>query len=120
VQVIPDTIDFSQYLAGPDEAASIRPAVDWLDEVIGRFERPPTQTGATLPWSKTKNCVRLRRGELTIFAGRSGEGQSLAEGQIISGLMAQGEKVAIASMEMHWCDDGPHVPPGTRHRPPRH
>ena len=64
MNVIDDSIDFDAFLQGPDESASIRPASDWLDAVIDAFERPPHQTGATLPWLNTNNIVRIRRGEL--------------------------------------------------------
>jgi twinkle protein len=100
MNVIDDSIDFDAYLQGPDEAASIRPAASWADEVIASFERPPTQTGASLPWSKTSEIVRLRRGELSIWPGMSGHGKSMIAGQVGLHLMAQGEKLCIASMEM--------------------
>lgn len=100
MNVIEDCIDFDAYLKGPDEAASIRSASDWVDEVICAFERPATQTGAALPWSKTNELVRLRRGELSIWPGMSGHGKSMVIGQIALHLMAQGEKACIASMEM--------------------
>ena len=74
MRVIDDNIDFDAYLAGPDESASVRPASEWLDDVIQSFEQPSTQTGATLPWSKTSDLVRLRRGELSIWPGMSGHG----------------------------------------------
>lgn len=100
MRVIDDRIDFDAYLAGPDESASVRPASDWLFEVIESFEQPATRTGATLPWLKTKEFVRLRRGELSIWPGMSGHGKSMLIGQVTLGLMTQGERICIASMEM--------------------
>ena len=100
MNVIEDSIDFDAYLQGPDESASIRPASDWLDEVIAAFEQPKSQSGSALPWPNTHNAVRLRHGELTIWPGMSGHGKSMLIGQVGLGLMAQGEKVCIASMEM--------------------
>lgn len=100
MNVIDDSIDFEAYLQGPDEAASIRPAASWADEVIASFERPSCQTGASLPWSKTSEIVRLRRGELSIWPGMSGHGKSMIVSQIGLHLMAQGERLCIASMEM--------------------
>lgn len=100
MNVIDDSIDFDAYLKGPDEAASIRPAASWAQEVIASFERPAALTGASLPWSKTHEAVRLRRGELSIWPGMSGHGKSMIVGQIGLHLMAQGEKLCIASMEM--------------------
>lgn len=100
MKIIDDEIDFDAFLKGPDEGASVRPASDWLDSVIAAFEQPHHQSGAALPWSKTQNLIRLRRGELSIWPGMSGHGKSMLIGQVALGLMAQGEKVCIASMEM--------------------
>lgn len=100
MRVIDDQIDFDAYLQGPDESASVRPASDWLDDVIRSFEQPATQTGAMLPWPKTNEIIRLRRGELSIWPGMSGHGKSMLIGQVVLGLLTQGEKVCIASMEM--------------------
>ncbi|WP_412478965.1 DnaB-like helicase C-terminal domain-containing protein [Azonexus sp. IMCC34839] len=100
MRVINDEIDFDAYLKPPSEGASVRPASDWLDDVIQSFEQPASQTGAMLPWAKTKDVIRLRRGELSIWPGMSGHGKSMLIGQVALHLMAQGEKVCIASMEM--------------------
>lgn len=100
MRVIDDHINFDAYLRGPDEAAMIRPASSWLDEVVNAFERPAELQGACLPWDRTHNIVRLRRGELTIWPGMSGHGKSMLIGQVALHLMAQGERVCIASMEM--------------------
>ncbi len=100
MNVLDDSIDFDAYLKGPDEAASVKPASAWTDAVIESFERPAFQTGASLPWSKTSEIVRLRRGELSIWPGMSGHGKSMLVGQVGLHLMAQGERLCIASMEM--------------------
>lgn len=100
MNVIEDSIDFDAYLQGPDESAMVMPASAWVDEVIQSFERPAVVTGAALPWSITHNTVRLRHGELSIWPGMSGHGKSMLIGQVALHLMAQGEKVAIASLEM--------------------
>lgn len=100
MNVIDDAIDFDAYIQGPDEGASVRPAASWADDVIAAFERPHVQTGASLPWSKTREIVRLRRGELSIWPGMSGHGKSMIIGQVALHLMAQEEKLCIASMEM--------------------
>ena len=93
-------IDFDAYLRGPDENSNVRPASSWLDNVLEAFKTPPQLTGCELPWSKTSDLVRLRRGELSIWPGMSGHGKSILSGQVMLSLMAQGEKVCIASMEM--------------------
>ncbi|MBK6355385.1 MAG: AAA family ATPase [Betaproteobacteria bacterium] len=100
MNVIDDTIDFDAYLKGPNEAPMIQPASSWADEVIAAFERPANHAGACLPWPKTREMVRLRSGELTIWPGMSGHGKSMMVGQVALHLMEQGEKVCLASMEM--------------------
>lgn len=100
MQTIPDDIDFDRYLQGPDESAMVRPAASWVDEVLNAFERPHELHGASLPWQITHRSVRLRRGELSIWPGISGHGKSMLIGQVALHLIAQGEKVCIASMEM--------------------
>jgi twinkle protein len=98
--VIDDTIDFDSYLKGPDEAAMVLPAASWVEEVVQSFSHPGVQTGARLPWSKTAEIIRLRRGEFTVWPGMNGHGKSMVVGQVALHLMAQGEKVCIASLEM--------------------
>ncbi len=101
MNVIDDTdIDFDAYLKGPSEDANVRPASSWLDEVLEAFRTPPEVAGASFPWAKTSPIVRLRRGELSIWPGMSGHGKSILSGQVMLGLMEQGERVCIASMEM--------------------
>ena len=101
MNVIDDNeIDFDEYLKGPSEEANVRPASSWLEEVIEAFKAPPEVTGAAFPWAKTMPIVRIRRGELSIWPGMSGHGKSILSGQVMLGLMAQGERVCIASMEM--------------------
>lgn len=100
MQVLDDSIDFDAFLAPPDEGANVRPASSWMADVIESFRHPAQLAGAALPWGKTSEVLRMRRGELSIWPGANGHGKSLVIGQVMLGLMAQGEKVCIASMEM--------------------
>lgn len=100
MHVTDDDFDFDAYLQGPDEGAMVRSASDWMDAVIESFERPNELQGAFLPWSKTHNIIRLRRGELSIWPGTNGSGKSMMIGQVALHLLQQGERVCIASMEM--------------------
>jgi len=95
-----DDIDFDSYLQGPDECANVKPASSWLDDVLEAFRTLPEVTGAAFPWAKTRPIARLRRGELSIWPGMSGHGKSILSSQVMLSLMAQGERVCIASMEM--------------------
>ena len=98
--IIDHDIDFDAYLKGPDEGAKVRPASDWLEATLEAFSRPTHTFGARLPWSKTQNIVRLRRGEFSVWPGMNGHGKSMMVNQVVLHLLDQGEKVCIISMEM--------------------
>jgi twinkle protein len=68
--------------------------------VIRRFSTPEEMQGLALPWAKTRNQFRIRPHELTLYPGINGHGKSLVLSQIMLALMAQGERVMIASLEM--------------------
>lgn len=88
------------YEMAPEEAAKIRQAEDWLDAVNEFFILGEQQKGAILPWQKTKDLIRIRPAELSIWAGPNGSGKSLLTSQAILGLIRQGQKACIASLEM--------------------
>lgn len=95
-----DLIDWDKYLAGPAEAAYVRSAGSWFDPVVDRFANGYRLTGAKLPWLNVRDLLRVRPGEMTIWAGINGHGKTLLTSQVMLGLMLQGEKVCIASLEM--------------------
>ena len=83
----------SQYLTtleNPDVASGIR----------DRFEFGVKQYGATTPWHWTKDKLRFRPSEVTVWAGSSGHGKSLITSQIVADLMQQRCRCLIASLEM--------------------
>lgn len=95
-----DAIDFEQYMQGDSEAAYVLPAGNWLQEVLSRFRDGAHVWGARLPWAVVRDYVRVRPREVSIWAGINGHGKSQLLGQVVLGLMAQGERVCIASLEM--------------------
>jgi twinkle protein len=100
VRVINDNLDLSRYLDTPPDAANIKPASNWCQDVIDRFYSDNPDPGARLPWRKTHAHIKLRPGEVSIWAGINGHGKSALLNQVMVGVMTQGEKVCIASMEM--------------------
>lgn len=97
----PDDIDFARYSEETEEQAKIRPISDWLHELIDEMQAgPQAMEGARLPWSKTHDLVRLRKGEMSVWAGVNGHGKSLMLGQIVQGLIAQQKRTVICSFEM--------------------
>ena len=82
------------------ESQSIRPAADFIEEAMERLEQGPSVFGDSLPWNKTADRFRMRRGELIIWSGPNGQGKSLVMGQAALWLASEDKKVLIASMEM--------------------
>lgn len=95
-----DVIDFSKYLRDTDHDHKVVPARNFRDEVDRYFHDPDLPRGATPPWPKLADKLRFRPGEVTLWSGINGHGKSLALGQTATSLVAQGERVCIASLEM--------------------
>jgi twinkle protein len=95
-----DSIDWSVYEQQTEPQAKVRPASAWVDELIALDRAGPNDGGAVLPWAKTHELMRLRPGELTIWAGINGHGKSLLTGQVVLSLLAQKQRCMVASFEM--------------------
>lgn len=95
-----DDIDFDFYMRESEAHEKVRSAGVFVEDVVDYFWSETRPVGATLPWSKTKDNLRFRPGEVTIWSGQNGHGKSLVLGQACMGFLAQGERVCIASFEM--------------------
>lgn len=93
--------DLNSYMSERDDSehANVKPASEFLDELISFFNSDGIYSGASLPWQKTNEQFRLRPGEVTLWAGFNGSGKSLVLGQIMLHLL-KGQKACIASLEM--------------------
>lgn len=102
VNWVEDTaVDLDRWYETPAEAAYVRPASSWSQDVINRIEwEQDAVYGTRLPWHKALGRWAIRPAELTIWAGINGHGKSLITGQVALEMCAQGEKVGIASLEM--------------------
>lgn len=98
--IYPDEIDFDAYLHETEAQQKVRPASEWVDELMARIENPTRPRHALMPWRKTHKLIQFRPGEVTLWGGANGGGKSLVTGQIGLSLCAQGERVCIASFEM--------------------
>lgn len=96
----PDDIDWTLYEQHTEPRAKVRPASSWIDALIESDRAGPSDAGALLPWAKTHDLVRLRPGELTVWAGINGHGKSLLTGQVVLSLVAQKQRCMVASFEM--------------------
>ncbi len=83
----------------PQETAKVREAATFHDQVKASFLDPGLDEGYDLPWQKASD-FKFRSGEMTIWTGYNGHKKSMVMGQVMLGLMAQGAKVCICSLEM--------------------
>lgn len=95
-----DDIDFSAYLDMTDHDHKVKSARDYVREVIDHFWSESEPKGATMNFVKTRNAMRFRPHEVSIWTGYSGHGKSLLLGQVVIGFAMQGLHTCIASMEM--------------------
>jgi len=95
-----EEIDFDKYLRTPPEAAKVKPASSYQQTIIDSYYGDDPDPGCYLPWQKTHNHIKLRQGELSIWAGVNGHGKSMLLNQVCLSLMAQSERICIASLEM--------------------
>lgn len=98
--ITPQDIDFDSYLRSHPDHARVIPAWAYRDLVVDHFYGEGRERGVLLPWSKTHNILKLRPGEVSVWAGFNGSGKSMLLSQIMLHAMKQGERVCIASMEM--------------------
>lgn len=96
----PDTIDFASYAKQTDMQQKVRPAREWVQELIDDLGIDRQEPQAYLPWEKARTLFAFRPGEVTLWAGVNGHGKSMMTGMAMLSLMAQGESVCIASFEM--------------------
>lgn len=98
--ITPDEIDFSAYLRETEPKQRVKPAAEYVAELIERLGRPVVNPGQPLPWAKARPYFRFRPGEVTLWAGVNGHGKSLMTGFVSLDLLAARQRVCIASFEM--------------------
>lgn len=98
--ITPDEIDFNLYMRETDAQQKVKPASQYVQELIDRIRNPIKAPRALMPWHKTHNLIQFRPGEVTCWGGANGNGKSLVTGQVGLSLCAQDEKVGLASFEM--------------------
>jgi twinkle protein len=93
--------DLAPYIdAEPDESPHIRPASEYVEQVIDLFYGDLSTSGAVLPWNKCERNIVFRPGEMTLWLGINGHGKSLMLGQLMLHWMSGGDKAVVASFEM--------------------
>jgi twinkle protein len=95
-----DHIDFGQYIRETEAKQKVRPASEYVEDLIHTLFSGKKDPCAYLPWEKTHDKFQFRPGEVTLWAGINGHGKSLVTGQVALSLLGQSERVCIASFEM--------------------
>jgi twinkle protein len=96
-------IDLAQFVqqARYLDPKELRPASAYAEDVKDAFaDTRPESKGVQLPWAKTHNNFRLRRSEVTIWAGINGHGKTTVLSHVMTHAVKFEEKLLIASMEV--------------------
>lgn len=96
----PEDIDFSAYYVEQEPKQKVRSAHEYVEDLIEHLRNPSSEKKVFMPWDKTRDKFQFRKSEVTVWTGINGHGKSLVTGQVAMSLMAQDEKVCIASFEM--------------------
>jgi twinkle protein len=91
--------DINRYVP-PKTAMAVKQASLFEDEVKEAFLNPEMLQGATLPWPKTHENIRLLPSCVSVWCGVNGHGKSMVTSQVALDLLFQNHKVCIASFEM--------------------
>ena len=119
--LLEDNIDFSRYESETETRERVKPASVWVGALIEGLRHPVRSPRQVLPWGKTHQLIQFRPGEVTVWGGANGAGKSLITGMVALSLMAQDQRVCIASFEMkpsktiermarQWSGRNPHDP----------
>ena len=100
MQILDETIDFKSWYEDNRPAQFLRTGADAIFDLKRSLAQVSTTPKVLMPWPKMAEDFEFRRQEVTVYAGQNGSGKSLMTGQIALSLMAQNEKVCIASFEM--------------------
>jgi twinkle protein len=102
VNLISDDINFDSYFAEQQvDAAKIKPASSWADDVVDRFYgQGAASTWTPAGFAKMGGKFDLRGGEVTLWAGVNGAGKTTYLSNVMLNVMQTGQKACIASPEM--------------------
>lgn len=85
--------------AAPRGPAELKSAGEYRDEVVALFTDTGPEPGLRTPWKKIGDDLVFRPGELTILAGRTGNGKSQLVGFLLCFAIQIGFRICVASFE---------------------
>lgn len=102
MQYIDDNvIDYAAWANRPTEAAHVRPASHWCEEVIKKFHDPDKKVSISIPFLPPNNSnFAFRPQEVTVWAGVNGHGKTAILSACALYWAAHAERICIASFEM--------------------
>jgi len=89
--------DLLEFMGKQESQFLIEPS-SLIEQVRQRFAAGDRIYGDQLPWTKTHECIALRPGEVSLWAGVNGHGKSMMLSQVCAWSLLN--KWLIASMEM--------------------
>lgn len=93
-------IDFAAYEQDTNVRVKVRQASVFVDDLKAQFVQRAHVREPSMRSTKLRNLLHFRPGEITAWAGFNGHRKSMFAGQVALDLMADGQRVLIASMEM--------------------
>lgn len=95
------SIDYAKYYEQTQEDnAKVKRPVDFIDDIFERLNGSHKLRGIALPWGKTKEQIRFRDGEVTMWSGYNGHKKSMVLGYVSLGFIRSEQKVCVISLEM--------------------
>lgn len=79
------------------DPAELRNIGEFEDAIVAELAR--VDEGMVLPWKKTHSTVKLRPGELSVWAGVNGHGKSQIVSHVVAHQAVNGIRCCVASME---------------------
>lgn len=92
--------ELARYMEESEPRQKVRPASEYVQDMIDDLGVLNHEPHALLPWAKTHQLFKLRPGEVTLWAGVNGQGKSMITGLVALSLCMQGQRVCLASFEM--------------------
>jgi twinkle protein len=99
--VIPDDIDFSEYLRETSVRVKVRKASIYKTSLLDYFFPPiDAEKPNGMLSNKLSGLIHFRRGEVTVWSGYNGHRKSMFVGQMVLDLCVQNQQTLLASFEM--------------------
>ncbi len=94
-------MDYAKYYAqNSEDNAKVKRPVDFIDDIFARLQGVHKMKGIALPWGKTKEQLRFRDGEVSMWSGYNGHKKSMVLGYVSLGFIRSEQKTCVISLEM--------------------